>query len=447
MENVNIYFDEKGPTKTIRPAKSDKQFNHQESDDIPSYVGIYLAVPKSQQNSFNKKYEQIINEYKRTSKNKIEKQEIKAETLLAKFSSIPEVKENVAKVYNSLFELIDTTGAKFQLSSFDKTQILVTSRLTPWLYYLDSIGENLHMQLYTINKYLRTEDVFFNKKFTYALGNEELNTSQILNVLKQQLMRARKLYKNKDRAIWQNMAFLYLIELINKTPENIEKIHFSKPTFPIKNLAFGVDLWISEDNMFNNHSSLTDNKDTITFILDEDAPYDGLTDLGYTNILPNVHSEDYAGIQACDLLAGIYGKLISLADNCAPPDHKRPGKLIYADELFTQSFNQYKPHSEAKKLLENLYNSIFASEYTYTLVHSEFSDYLITLKAWLKLLIENPYFNPSTDTKFLAEKHSCDVKLSLEHEYYNMMQSHIKIHDYFGGVEQAIKSGNLLPLI
>lgn len=58
------FFDEKGPTKTIRISKSPKkQFNYQTGDNISAYIDIYLAIPKNNQEHFNKEYQKIETEY------------------------------------------------------------------------------------------------------------------------------------------------------------------------------------------------------------------------------------------------------------------------------------------------------------------------------------------------------------------------------------------------
>ena len=436
MIDTNIYFDEKGPTKTIRKSKHpENQFNFQDSDNIPAYLCIYLAIPKEQQDSFNSKYIALEQEYKL--QNNFQASELKGEKLLKSVHIVQDIKKNRAKFFNDVIELIHTSNSKIQLSILDKSQVLVTSRLKSWLFQIEKLSSdtiNIHLLLYTLIKYLRTEDYQLGLPFTNALSNSSLSTRQILDILKQSLDAFITNHHDIARMSQQIETYRQLISIINQYPgdNDIIPINF---TFPTDQLAFGLDLLVLADNPKDWQKDPEMFKDTITIYLDADAPTNGYQENGYSHLKSGLDSKCYPGLRACDILAVLLGKLISHIDVEDHYDNNNPGEQKKLSAKFFKSLS-----SEQIKLVNNIYSLIFESNNKYSLLCGTFADYIYIFQALLETLLEYSGDNPENDHLFRAEK-LMGLKFSEMEEVNN-----IRIFNLKKSTEELINDGIFKPL-
>jgi len=447
MKDVNIYFDEKGPSKSLSISDNlEDQFNFfgSSSDNMPAYLGIYLAIPKEHQNEFDTAFKKMIEEY--YADNHIQAKELKSLTLLKGATTLADVKGPAAQFYLDLFQLLEDTNSTFQLSAFDKSEVFVATKLKNWFYYLDKHNVNPYVLLYTITKYLRTEDKHFGGDFTKALNNSDLSTFDLLKVLKNQAAKVVTKYQGNSRTEYQVNMYRKLITTIRDTAQIFRTEHVPLVTypFPTEHLAYGLDLFVLEDALITgNLLSVDEAKNSITILLDEDAPAEGLRENGFSDIKENLNSKTHPGLQASDFLAGLYGKLVSTMDSSTSMvDPNNPGDIQRMTGIFEKKLNPYLNQVE---LAREAYNHAFGQESgQYGVVHSTFSDYVWMLQGYLKVVQDPNFSNLPLDIQ--AHKHWTETQKLLENQFNEMIEQFTNIHMLYDSVEDAIKDGSTKPL-
>lgn len=449
MKNVNIYFDEKGPTKTLRISPSkEAQFNFFDgSDDIPSYFGVYLAIPKDKQDEFDDGFQEIINVYKSKTHKFTNSKELKANNIIhEKLPVISDINKVTADLYIALFQLIDNTGSKFQLSSFDKTEVFIAKRLKEWFYFLDrnttKFKVNSFAVIYTITKFLRTEDKYLQSKFTEVFESSSKSTFELLEILKKQLLAANKKYAHSPRAKKQILEYKQLIKIINSTSRIFRKeyINITEYSFPTDHLAYGLDLFILEQQ--ENFDDIDNIKDSITIFLDEGAPSDGLKSNGFYNVKEDLDSKDYLGLQASDLLAGLFGKFMATMDDKTYYDPEDPNTIRLNTKIFEKNLNEYSNHYQLAQ--EMYYHAFGEKSYHYSFVHSNFSDYVFIFQGYLEAVLTPGFSNLNISEK--VEEHLRKTKKHMEDLFEQMDKQYGDVHNSpYKNIQTAIEAGVLKP--
>ncbi|AIG65482.1 DUF3800 domain-containing protein [Weissella tructae] len=445
MKDVNIYFDEKGPSKSVSISDNlEDQFNFfgSSSDNIPAYVGIYLAIPKSKQSEFDTGFQKMVDDYYANQRS-AQAKELKSLTLLKNVTTLADIKTAAAQFYLDLFQLLDDTHSTFQLSAFDKSEVFIAAKLKNWFYYLDRHNLNPYPLLYTITKFLRTEDKYFGGDLTKALNDADLSTADLLNTLKMQLSRVVQKYQGHSRTTRQVDMYRTLIKIIRDTAKifRTENISLVSYPFPTDQLAYGLDLFVLEDLFLNGDlSAAKEAKDSITILLDDDAPAEGLHQNGFSDIQENLDSKEYPGLQASDFLAGLYGKLIATMDSRAV-DPNRPGQVQRMTELFEKGLNPHKKHID---LARATYSHSFGSDSgQYGVMHSTFSDYLWQLQGYLTVIQEESFNQLPVFEK--ANQHWTVSQELMQQQFYEMNNQFMNIHSLYDSIEDAIEDGSTKP--
>lgn len=425
---LNIFFDEKGPTKTIgiiENVDSKDRFNYETSDNIPAYCGIYVILKADKQTEFNKRYVQIENEYRKKNK---QIREIKGANLFKKINTIQDVNSRSASFLISLLNLLKEMGAQIQLSAFDKSSVVVATRLKEWLFSLENNKALSHKLssirevLYTIVKYMRQEDE--SKKFLLALNDKEKTTYQILRVLEKGLLQFIEKNKGIPRVELQVRSYQGLIKIIRLSTKSTNDSG-RKFKFPVDHLPFGLNLFVLASGK---------NPENCIIYLDEDAPTDGYNDQGFVQIKTELDSKSFPGLRTADILSVLMGKLLSSFDLQMMHDHLQMEKRKLLPQTFFNSLTAQK-----KEIAVMLSQLLFDSPNQYAIVHSEFADYVFSMIAWFNLASKD-------DSSFNSEKHLSETLVLMQKQFDEMAITTDRLNEIgFKNSRDAIEQGILKP--
>lgn len=429
---VNIFFDEKGPTKTIKVKEeptSKEKFNYQLSDDIPAYSGIYIMIDNDKQEIFDQRYKQIETKFRDDNP---QISEIKGKNIFKKITTLQDISPRAEGFLTDLLKLLKEVDAHVQLSAFDKSAVIVSARLVPWLFDLEINSKlskysplPIHSFLYTIVKYVRTEDQ--NKEFLSALNNENLSTYQILKVLKGGLRKFIDKHEIIPRTAEQCKAYKELIKIINISHKDTTPAG-KDFKFPVHHLPYGLNLFILNANL---------EPENCIIYLDDDAPTDGYNSQDFHQVNGGLDSRESPGLRAADILAVLLGNLLANFDRNMNYDHSHPETRTFLPSTYFRTMSD-----EKMKIADDLNQLIFSSTNKFAVVHSEFADYVFALTAWFKLVTAND------DTSFNDKEH---LKLTLELMQQNfdemmLLPLHLNRLGY-KTFKAAIDDGQLKPLI
>lgn len=425
---LNIFFDEKGPTKTIsirENVDSKDKFNYEASDNIPAYCAIYVILEANKQDEFNQRFVQIENEFRKKNQ---QIREIKGANLFKKINTMQDVTSKSASFLISLLNLLKEMEAQIQLSAFDKSSVVVATRLKEWLFSLEnnkSLSPKLSSikeVLYIIVKYVRQEDE--SKKFLLALNDKKKTTYQILRVLKKGLIQFIEKNKGIPRVKRQCLCYQELIKIINISTKSTNDSG-RKFKFPVDHLSFGLNLFVL--------ASRKDPKNCIIY-LDEDSPTDGYNDQEFLQIKTELDSKNFPGLRAADILSVLMGKLLSSFDLQMMHDHLQMEKRKFLPQTFFNSLTV-----QQKEIVVMLNQLLFDSPNQYAIVHSEFADYVFAIIAWFNLASKD-------DSSFNSEKHLSQTLVLMQKQFDEMAMTTDMLNVIgFKNSRDAIEQGILKP--
>ncbi|MEC3133660.1 hypothetical protein P9Y16_30835, partial [Bacillus cereus] len=130
-----VFIDEKGPQETIRipnTYRDDRRINL--GDDLMrSYVADVLYIPEDSLENVNKKYLELVENYRNGQKNKVEKE------LKGNFNfGVASMKEVNSSFYLNLFSIILDSNVSNLLFSVNKMPMVIDARLTQWILQVEA---------------------------------------------------------------------------------------------------------------------------------------------------------------------------------------------------------------------------------------------------------------------------------------------------------------------
>jgi len=308
-DNLQIFFDEKGPTKTIKANKNDDyQFNWEgkSSDNVPVYLGIYVGIPENQVTDINEGYISFEESMRKSIKSLQQVDEIKGKKVLKKgYVPFPKLKDDSLEFTNAFLD--------FMLSKPDiyihgviphKAQVVVQSRLQNWLYWLESkrAGIVIDNIFYSLVKYLVTDDL--NHNFRNVLFKKDVKTKNILDVLKKELENFSERNKTIDNRAIQVNSFNELVNILKKYPVPYSMYQYDTFQYTFDQLTYGLEL----DLLTLNGVEYGTGKHRL--FPDDDAPVDEFKKIEFLCVEDSVKSEDTPGVRMADILAGLIAKIL-----------------------------------------------------------------------------------------------------------------------------------------
>ncbi|MGR6020415.1 hypothetical protein ACT7CU_28175 [Bacillus paranthracis] len=157
-----VFIDEKGPQETIRipnTYRDDRRINL--GDDLMrSYVADVLYIPEDSLENVNKKYLELVENYRSGQKNKVEKELKGIDILKGNFNfGVASMKEVNSSFYLNLFNMLLDANVSNLLFSVNKMSMVIDARLTQWILQLEAkrFIDSAILFKYSLTKYCELE--------------------------------------------------------------------------------------------------------------------------------------------------------------------------------------------------------------------------------------------------------------------------------------------------
>lgn len=308
-DNYHIFFDEKGPTKTIKPNKQDDyQFNWEgnSTDNVPVYLGVYVGFPKIQVTYINDEYNLFEENMRKSIKSLQQLHEIKGKNIFKKgYRAFPKLKPDSLQFANGFLDfMLSKPDIYIHVALPHKAQPVVQSRLQNWLYWLENkhAGIVIDNIFYSLVKYLVIDDL--NHNFRNILFNEDAKTKNILDVLKKELQAFSERNKNIDNRAGQVKLFNEIVYIIKKYPIPYSMHQNDTFKYTFDQLTYGLELDLLTLNGTENGTGKHH------LFPDDDAPVDAFKEIEFLSVEDSVKSEDTPGVRMADILAGLIAKIL-----------------------------------------------------------------------------------------------------------------------------------------
>ncbi|WCG34929.1 hypothetical protein [Companilactobacillus farciminis] len=374
MADLYIYYDEKGPTDTIRITKNN-EFNFLvSSDKLIEYYGFYLIIEDDNLNSINSAYKKLEESRKNEGGRELKSR-----------SNLPR-KKNIEKkgfgafrhvhinFYNQLLDILIDNGYNYQLVVTNKAFSLISDILKPWIdWYEKNIGY-IHVPLveYTINKFLINEKESSSNFFEIIKQSQrkDIPVNVVLDELIVSFENFIKKYKKISKYKLAIENFEYIGRLFRNRPENevlLGKVH----EISSDDLYFGFDLLCEEAKL---------NYNDMIFCFDEES----LDECFFKNKdkFKNVSEKNSittVGIRISDMLVGLFGSLVdSFGIAVKADEHKKLNYLPqeFFEEIDNEQFYFIKKISKFLKLPNFIFNYF----------HSIYNDNLMSFISFMKVI-------------------------------------------------------------
>lgn len=304
---LNLYFDEKGPTKTIGQNKSDNyQFNWEgrSSDNVSVYLGVYVGIDQEVNEDIDRNYTKFELSIKNKYQHYKQITELKGKYLLGKgYSAFPKLPVRTLNIISDFLDFVSENNLYIHVVLPHKAQVLVQSRLQEWLYWIENryTDTSIEQIFYVIVKYLVNEDV--DHKFIKVLTDKEAKTQKILSILKncfEEFNRKNKKVKNRYPQV---EAYEQIITILKKYPAPYSMYEYNGFHYTFEQLTYGLelDLPTSTDERLDTHYYLYP---------DEDSPIEEFKKVSFLKVMEPVKSENTVGIRIADITATIIAKIL-----------------------------------------------------------------------------------------------------------------------------------------
>lgn len=246
-----VFIDEKGPQETIRIPKKyrdDRRINL--GDDLMrSYVADVLYIPEGSLENVNKKYLELVGNYRKGQKNKVEKELKGIDILQGNFNfGIASMKEVNSKFYFNLFNILLDADVSNLLFSVNKMSMVVDARLTQWILQLEAkrFIDSAILFKYSLTKYCELEA---SEEVIKNLFDPEKTINEILYSIQKDIKKFVSKHKNNNRMRRQLPYYQKMIKDIGKGKQLANDIAFEKVSFDWDKVSSDVDLWLSENRL------------------------------------------------------------------------------------------------------------------------------------------------------------------------------------------------------
>lgn len=308
-DRLQLFFDEKGPTKTIKPNKQDDyQFNWEgnSTDNVPVYLGIYVGIPENKLQEINNKYIQFENDIRSSIKKFQQPDEIKGKYVFKKgYMPFPKLNDDSLKFANAFLDFMLNEPEIYIHGVFPhKAQVIIQSRLQQWFYWIDQKQEGVLIDnvFYSLVKYLVIDDL--NHNFRDILFDKDAKTKKILDVLRKELVDFSERNRDvKNRKIQVNF-YGQIISLLKKHPAPYSMYQFDGFQYTFDQLSYGLEL----DLLTLNGADFGTGEHYL--FPDDDAPVDEFRKIEFLHVVNTVKSESTPGVRMADILAGILAKIL-----------------------------------------------------------------------------------------------------------------------------------------
>ncbi len=440
-----LFMDEKGPQNSFKITKPfDKQNKlSYANDNMHSYVANVIQIDEVTYETIEREYNQIVETYLSSRKQlqqslKKKNKELKGLDLLkSNFEyGIASMKNNEVQFYLSIFKMLNKFEVDNLLFMISKMSIIISSRLTNFLNFLDEETEfSPFIAKFVLTKYAEVEA---SKKVIEALLNKTLPTRPLLKLIKQDLNRIINNNKVNKRMARQLAVYQQLIIAMDRIVNN-HKIKLSepdlKPSFDWNKVKWALDLWLTEQRY-------PDNNIEWVLFLDEGIPSDIFSSLKINKIEESCNSRDYVGLQITDMIVVLIGKLVSQMTVETRYDFNKPDKrVLLNEEYFDLNEQQYNLITELNKFLLD-------KETNYHFVNDAYFDESLSIQVYIGYIaiFDNFEQYKSVELRNHVDYYFQNFVKQSEKKYFEGMQGEALTRACFGSLKKGIEKGLVRPL-
>ncbi|WP_025171873.1 hypothetical protein [Streptococcus oralis] len=440
-----LFMDEKGPQNSFKITKPfDKQNKlSYANDNMHSYVANVIQIDEVAYETIEREYNQIVETYLSSRKQlrqslKKKNRELKGLDLLkSNFEyGIASMKNNEVQFYLSIFKMLNKFEVDNLLFMISKMSIIISSRLTNFLNFLDEETEfSPFIAKFVLTKYAEVEA---SKKVIEALLNKTLPTRPLLKLIKQDLNRIINNNKVNKRMARQLAVYQQLIIAMDRIVNN-HKIKLSEPdlklSFDWNKVKWALDLWMTEQRY-------PDGNIEWVLFLDEGIPSDIFSSLKINKIEESCNSRDYVGLQITDMIVVLIGKLVSQMTSDTRYDFNKPDKrVLLNEEYFNLNEQQYYLVTELNKFLLD-------KKTNYHFVNDAYFDESLSIQVYIGYIASFDNFEQykSVDLSDHVEWYFQNFAEKSEKKYFEGMQGGVLTRACFGSLKKGIEEGLMRPL-
>ena len=439
-----LFMDEKGPQNSFKisnPFNKTTKISYA-NDNMHSYVANVIQIDESDYMQIEREYKKIVEEYlsnrpQLKASLGTKGKELKGLDLLkSNFEyGIASMKENELKFYMNLLNLLLKYNVENLLFMISKMSVITSSRLTNFLYFLDSNTEFSPVLVkYIVTKYAEVEA---SEEVIKAFLDKSLPTKNILELIRNDMLVISE--KNQDNARMSNQIGIYkqFIMAIDRVL-NLE-INLLEPDLPLSfdwnKVKWAFDLWMSERS-----SKETTNQWCL--FLDEGIPQDIFAHLNIDKIQANCNSKDYIGLQITDMIVVLIGKLISQLNLTTRYDFEKPDqRVLVSDGYFDLSEEQFD-------FIKKIHQFTLVREGKYHFMNDAYFDDSLLLQTYIEYIAS--YGNFEDYNKVEEKKHS---ELHVEYfinisrmKFEEGMKNEALAKLIYGNIKAAVEAEMFRPL-
>lgn len=376
-DNLQMFFDEKGPTKTIQPNKQDEyQFNWEgdSTDNVPIYLGVYVGIPENKLQVINDKYLEFEKDVRNSIKRFNQLKEIKAKYVLKKgYVPFPRLNNDSLMFADKFLDFMLSEPDLYIHGVFPhKAQVIIQSRLQEWLYWLEKkqVGIIIDNVFYSLVKYLVTDDL--NHHFRDVLFDESAKTKKILDVLKMELENFSEKNKNVKNRQLQVDFYRQIIGLLKKYPAPYSMYQFDGFKYTFDQLSYGLELDLLTLN------GIEAGTGEHYLFPDDDAPVEEFRKIDFLHVQGTVKSDSTPGVRMADVVAGILAKILVKINM----DLQRDRDDLNEIKKLPQEWFDFTDLSLS--VIKKIQKLIFTRKYQ--VMHGIYGDHLLALQSYVDFI-------------------------------------------------------------
>lgn len=430
-----VFIDEKGPQETIRipnTYRDDRRINL--GDDLMrSYVADVLYIPEDSLENVNKKYLELVENYRNGQKNKVEKELKGIDILKGNFNfGVASMKEVNSSFYLNLFSIILDSNVSNLLFSVNKMSMVIDARLTQWILQMEAkrfITSPILFK-YSLTKYCELEA---SEEVIRNLFDPKKTINEILFSIQKDLKEFVAKHKNISRMRDQIAYYKKMIKYIGNGKKLANDVVFEKVSFDWEKVSSDVDLWLSENKLNGIWQP-----EQSTLILDQGIPSKPFEGIGFGNIMVEKDSKEFVGLQLADMLVVITGSYISKLASAVRYDKSEPDKPKHLDAKW------FELESHQFDLISKMTEFLFGNDHIYSVIGDTYFDETHLFEMYCRYI--SSFSNHEKYVKKSSELHVKDMfsylaaatnekwKLGVQNEFFarNMYG------DYMTGIKEGV---------
>lgn len=439
-----LFMDEKGPQNSF---KISSPFNKTDklsyaNDNMHSYVANVIQIDDFDYISIERKYQEIVAEYLSNRPQLREAlakkgKELKGLDLLkSNFEyGIASMKKNEVKFYIDLLDLLLEYNVENLLFLVSKMSIITSSRLTNFLYFLDSETVfSAFIFKYVVTKYAEIEA---SEEVVKALLDKSLSTKKILELIRNDMISISR--KNLGNARMSRQIGIYkqvieAIDLVLNYSTELTEPNLAL-SFDWSKVKWAFDLWLTEQRN-------TESKNQYRLFLDEGIPQDIFNGIDFYQVDEGCNSRDYIGLQITDMIVVLIGKLVSQLNSKSKYNFEKPDqRVLLCAEYYNLSEEQFN-------FIKKIQQFILERKGQYHFINDAYFDDSVLLETYIGYISSYDTFEKFNKVEFErhSELHMVNFIRISDMKFKEGMITEGLAKKFYGTIKAAVEAEMFRPL-